>query len=79
MNLCVYRNNHLEIYQRRYVNISSPEKHVTRKKIASEQGTVSVGERKTCARMVAHGTDICTFILHREFEHVLVHLLYKDT
>ena len=79
MSLCVYRNNYLDIYQRRYVSISSPAKHVTRKKIASEQGTVSVGERKTCARMVAHGTDICIFILRREFEHILVHLLCKGT
>ena len=81
MSLCVYKINYFEIFQRRYgnVSISSPAKHVTRKKITSEQGTVTVGEIKTCARMVAHGTNICTFILRREFEHVLVHLLCKDT
>ena len=79
--MCVYRNDSLEISQRRYVSISSPEKHVTRKKITSEQGAVrlTVGERRACARMVAHGTNICTFILRREFEHILVHLLCKGT
>ena len=59
------------------MSIGGPAKHVTRKKIASEQGTVE--ERKTCTCMIVHDTDICTFILCRELEHVLVHLLYKDT
>ena len=79
MSLCVYRNDYLEIFQRRYVSISSPEKYVTRKKVTSEQGAVTVGERRACARIVAHDTNICTFILRREFEHVLVHILCRDT
>ena len=59
------------------MSIGRPAKHVTRKKITSEQGTVE--ERKTCTCMVGHDTNTCTFILRREFEHDLVHLLYKDT
>ena len=77
MSLCVYRNDYLEIFQRRYVSISSPAKHVTRKKITSEQATV--GERKTWARMVAHDSNTRTFSLGRKFEHVLVHFFYEDT
>ena len=81
MSLCVYRNDYLEIFQRRYVSISSPAKHVTRKKITSEQGAVrlTVGERRACARMVAHDTNTCILILCREFEHVLIHILCRDT
>ena len=77
--MCVDRDNYLGILKRRYKSIGRPAKHVTRKKIASEQGTVMVGERKTCARMVAHDTNTCTFILRREFGHVPVHLHCKDT
>ena len=73
----VCKDYYLKISQRRYMSIGGPAKHVTRKKIASEQGTVE--ERKTCTCMVVHDTNTCTFILCRELEHVLVHLLYKDT
>ena len=38
----IYRNNYLEIFQRRYVSISDPAKHITRKKITSEQGAISL-------------------------------------
>ena len=75
--MCVDRDNYLGILKRRYKSTGRPAKYVTRKKIASEQGTV--GERKTWARMVAHDSNTRTFSLGRKFEHVLVHLLYKDT
>ena len=81
MSLCVYRNDYVEIFQRRYVSISNPAKHITRKKIMLEQGAVrlTVGERRACAHMVAHDTNTSVFILCREFEHILVHLLCKGT